>query len=182
MATEQHTARRYARALIEMGKDRGKVAEMREELLGLGALFGGKEPLGVWFNSPLIPLAAKKQSIESLSERGNMPGWMRGLMNLLVVKHRCFLVPEIVEQYRLMADDVLGRVRVSVSTAREMDRETKRLLEEQLRARWGEQIDVKTHVDEKLLGGIVVEAQGMVMDGSLKGQLGRMRAQLGGAD
>ncbi len=180
MATEQQTAKRYAKALIEMGKERGAVAEMGEQLHLFGGLFREKEPVYEWFNSPLVPVTEKKQSIQNISKRGKLPRWMRGLMDLLVEKHRCFLIPEIVDQYRIMADELLGRVRVGVRTAWEMDRKTRRLLEGRLKAKWGEHIDVKTKVDEELLGGIVVEAQGMVMDGSLKGALRRMRAHLGG--
>ena len=180
MATEQQTAKRYAKALIGMGKERGDVAEMGEELQLFGALFREGEPLYKWFNSPLVPVMEKKQSIRSTSDRGKLPGWMRGLLDLLVEKHRCFLFPEIVEQYRIIADGILGRVRVRVRTAWKMDRKTRRLLEGRLKAKWGEHIDVKTKVDETLLGGIVVEAQGMLMDGSLRGQLRRMRAELGG--
>ena len=180
MATEQQTAKRYAKALIEMGKEQGAVAEMGEDLHLFGGLFREKEPLYEWFNSPLVPVMEKKQSIRSISKRGKLPRWMRGLMDLLVEKHRCFLIPEISEQYRILADENLGRVRVRVRTAWEMDRKTRRLLEGRLKAKWGEHIDVKTKVDEALLGGIVVEAQGMVMDGSLKGALRRMREHLGG--
>ena len=180
MATEQQTARRYAKALIEMAQERGVVEEMGEELGAVGRLFLKGEPLYEWFNSPLVPVTEKKQSVRRLSEQGKLPGWMRGLLDLLVEKHRCFLFPAIVQQYRIMADELLGRVRVRVRTAWEMDGKTRRLLEEQLKARWGQRIEVETKVDEELLGGIVVEAKSMVMDGSLNGQLRRMRGELGG--
>jgi len=180
MATEQQTAKRYAKALIEMAQERDVVEEMGEELRAFGGLFRKGEPLYVWFNSPLVPVTEKKKSIQRISKQVKLSGWMRGLLDLLVEKRRCFLFPEMEEQYRLMADELLGRVRVRVRTAWEMDGKTRRILEEQLKARWGEHIEVKTKVDEELLGGIVVEAKGMVMDGSLKGQLRRMRAEWGG--
>ena len=179
MATEQQAARRYAKALIEMAQERGMVEEAEEELSAFGRLFLKGASLYDWFNSPLVPVTEKKESVRRISEQGALSGWMKGLLDLLVEKRRCFLFPAIVEQYRMMADELLGRVRVRVHTAREMDEETRQLLEGQLKARWGERIEVETTVDQELLGGIVVEAKGMVMDGSLKGQLRRMRTELG---
>jgi F-type H+-transporting ATPase subunit delta len=47
-----------------------------------------------------------------------------------------------------------------------------------LKKRFGREVEVETAVDESLIGGAVIDAGDVVIDGSLKGKLGRLQAAL----
>jgi F-type H+-transporting ATPase subunit delta len=84
----------------------------------------------------------------------------------------------IVAAYQELADAALGRVRAQVRTAVALTGAEKDQLARHLQSQLGKQIILEETVDTNLLGGFVAQVGSFILDGSLDGQLGRMRERL----
>ena len=69
-------------------------------------------------------------------------------------------------------------MRARITSAAPLPADELETLKAALRRRFGREVEVETAVDPALLGGAVIDAGGVVIDGSLKGKLGRLRAAL----
>jgi F-type H+-transporting ATPase subunit delta len=87
-------------------------------------------------------------------------------------------LPELVASYHALVDEQLGRVRAEVRTAVALSADEKRELAARLGRALGKQVIVEETVDTSLLGGFVAQVGSLILDGSLDGQLARMRERL----
>jgi F-type H+-transporting ATPase subunit delta len=89
-------------------------------------------------------------------------------------------LPEILAAYRALVDDDLGQARAQVRAAVPLTAEDKNRLATRLGGILGKRIILEEQVDHTLLGGFIAQVGGFILDGSLDGQLGRMRERLAG--
>jgi F-type H+-transporting ATPase subunit delta len=84
----------------------------------------------------------------------------------------------IVSVYHEMADEAMGRVRANVYAAIEPTSEEKKKIQERLARVTGKEVILETIHDTSLIGGMVAKIGGLVLDGSLRTQLARIRENL----
>jgi F-type H+-transporting ATPase subunit delta len=99
-------------------------------------------------------------------------------LRALAENRRLALLPEIAEQYEQLRADVENVVDVEVVAAREIAAPQQKRLEAALAKRLGRSVRMHTRIDETLIGGAVVRAGDLVIDGSLKGRLERLGTAL----
>ena len=87
-------------------------------------------------------------------------------------------LPEIIAAYRAMVDADLGRARAQVRTAVAFTDAEKQKLSARLEQALGKRIILEEQVDASLLGGFIAQVGSLILDGSLDGQLARMRQRL----
>lgn len=99
-------------------------------------------------------------------------------LGLLADNRRLPLLPEITglfEQLRAEADHV---VKATVTAASALPAAELDAIKAALKQRFGREVEIETAVDESLIGGAVIDAEDLVIDGSLKGKLARLRTAL----
>ena len=79
-----------------------------------------------------------------------------------------------------MANARLGRVMAQVTTAVELDDDQQQAVAHKLAEITQQEVRVEIQVDPSILGGVVVRINHTVLDGSLQGQLARLRHELVG--
>ena len=99
-------------------------------------------------------------------------------VGLVAARGRMDHLPELVAAYRALVDDDLGRVRAEVRTSVAFTADEKKQLVTRLGRALGKQVLVEETVDTSLLGGFVAQVGRLILDGSLDGQLARMRERL----
>ncbi|GMQ76963.1 MAG: F0F1 ATP synthase subunit delta [Gammaproteobacteria bacterium] len=102
----------------------------------------------------------------------------KNLVRLLVENERLSLLPEIVEQYEELRADAEGIVEVEAISAFELDQAQAQKIAQAMQQKLGREVRLTTGVDRSLLGGVVVRAGDLVIDGSVKGRLHDLAAQL----
>jgi len=104
---------------------------------------------------------------------------VRDFLGLVAGHGRAALLPEIAEAYRALVDADVNRARVRVRTAVPLNEQERTLLAARLgTALGGKQVVIEEVVDKALLGGFVADIGSLVVDGSLDGQLARLRERL----
>lgn len=110
---------------------------------------------------------------DQLDEQG------KNFARLLVENHRLVLVPQIAALFEIMKRESEGKVQARVVCAQELTEEQKSTIAESLGKRLGKDVEVETEIDAALLGGAIVYAGDLVIDGSISGRLKGLSAAMG---
>jgi len=103
---------------------------------------------------------------------------MQNFVRVLAENHRLLLLPEILAHFEVMRAEVENTVDVEVISAVKLDAGQAEKLAAALNTRLKRRVNMHNTVDASLLGGAVIHAGDLVIDGSLKGRLERLRTEL----
>jgi F-type H+-transporting ATPase subunit delta len=98
----------------------------------------------------------------------------KNLINILAENKRLALVPEIEKQFTVMRKEYLKTLDVNIYTAFEIPEDIEHRLLEALKNKISKEITATIIIDKSLIGGVVIEASHMVIDGSTKGRLEKL--------
>jgi len=171
-------ARRYARALLLIGKEDGNAETYREELEGVANLISGNDELEQAISNPLYDAAGRKKVLETLIVKIDVSVVMRSFLLLLFDKGRIGFVASISDFYQKLADELKGVARASLVSATELSSEAVEKIRATLSQKTGKDIILDVEQDPGLIGGIVTRMGDLVLDGSIKTQLLNMRESL----
>ena len=103
---------------------------------------------------------------------------MQNFISVLVEQRRIGYIREIAGQFKQELDERLGIAEARISSVRDLTPEEKQLLEKQISAVTGKAIRPSYSRNPELLGGVVVRVGSTIYDGSVRGQLQRIRQQI----
>jgi F-type H+-transporting ATPase subunit delta len=168
--------RTYARALFEAAKEKGRLAQVREELGDFVAAVDAVPELDALLRNPQLDPRAKAQALEDVL--GGADELVRNFLLLAVEKHRGGQLREIHREFeRLMAEEE-HRLTVELTTAYELSDDDARQIVGQIEQASGRPVDATRNVDPELIGGIVLQAGSLRVDASVRGRLERLRRDL----
>lgn len=169
----------YAKAVFELAKERGQVEAIGRELDAVAEQIRGEPTLHAFFARPWVTGGVKRATAVEIATRLGLSQLTRDLVGLAAAQGRAAQLAAIGGAYRDLVDRDLGRIRARVRTAVALTGDERRMLGARLqRALGGNEVIIEEVVDRALLGGFVAESGSYVVDGSLEGQLGRMRERL----
>jgi F-type H+-transporting ATPase subunit delta len=172
------TARRYAKALHMMSAASGAAPAVGEELTRFAELLRAEPEANDVLTRPWIKPGDRRGIAVGLAERGGAGKLVRDFVGLVAERGRIDHLPEIVAAYRELVDQDLGQARAAVRTAVPLTEAERAGLGAQLERTLGKRVLIEERVDPGLLGGFVAQVGSYILDGSLDGQLGRMRERL----
>jgi F-type H+-transporting ATPase subunit delta len=175
-------ARRYARALFEVGIAGGDYQKLGQQLAELAGVYRGSAELRQALENPVFKPAEKRAILERVLQRllgadqASRP--LHRLALLLLDRRRIALLPSLDRAYQILADERAGQVRGVVTSATplspaDLDR-VRRALEQRTRRK----VILEAAVDGDLIGGLVARVGDLVLDGSVRTQLDEMRRRL----
>ncbi len=173
---EEILARRYAKALFEMALARNTLEKIRGELHNFAAVLEENREFADFFRSPENSRAAKKAAVEKAFQ-DRYSALFFNFLALVVQKGRHRVIGEIVRAFNAFYDRHIRRARALAITAVPLDTKLADDLQARLSKSLNKQIDLENKVDPAILGGIVLNIEGQVLDGSVKQQLDRLRAE-----
>jgi len=176
MAEKSTVARPYAKAIFELASDGDSMAAW-SELLTVAAEVardrGFKELLG----SPLMEdQQLADLVIDVCGERADQLG--RNLIRVLAENDRLAYLPEIDLEFERLRAEAEQIVDVQVTSSIELGEAQQQKIAAAMGERLGKNVRLHCEIDESLLGGAVVRAGDLVIDGSLRGRLERLAGAL----
>jgi F-type H+-transporting ATPase subunit delta len=176
VVTRRFSARRYARAILEIALEKKQLDEWQSDLEKV-ALIAQDTTIASFLESPDVRFEDKASL---LSERlGDLNPMVLNLVYLLLTKGRLNMLADIVAEYQSLVDKHYGIERAEVTTAIPLDDEDRLTLSQKL----GDIIDKKVviepeYVDPSLIGGVVVKIGGKLLDGSTRGKLEALKKEM----
>jgi F-type H+-transporting ATPase subunit delta len=171
-------ARRYARALFSIGVDQRNFEVLGGELDALAALWTEATEVRQSLSNPIFKSSQKRAILQGLLPRVAPTREVQSLAFLLLERGRISALPAIARAYQEMCDDKLGRARATVRSARPLDGATENEIRRVLERRTGRNVIMTTEVDPSLVGGIVAQVAGLVIDGSVRARLHALRSKI----
>ena len=171
-------ARRYAKALLIIGKEDDKAESYKEELDRFSDLITREKELEQAITNPLYDVGGRKKVLQAVIEKTGVSKVLASFLLLLFDKGRFGFLSDINEFYKKLADELKGVVRASLVSATELSSETVEKIRTTLSKKTGKDIILEVEQDPSLIGGIVSRIGDLVLDGSIKTQLLNMRESL----
>jgi F-type H+-transporting ATPase subunit delta len=171
----------YARAFADVVMTKSNLldpARMLQELHGIEALLKESDPLRRVLENPSIPGDRKRAVLDAITQRLGTTRQVRNFVAVLTDNRRLPLFSEILKQVIQELDDRQGFAEAQVSSARQLSDPEKQMLEVEIAKMTGKKVRARYAQDASLLGGAVVQVGSTIYDGSVKGQLDRIREQL----
>ena len=166
-------ARPYARAAFALARDAGKLAGW-SDALGFAARVAADPRVTALLGHPRLG----REDAVALLASDDADAAFADFLGLLFDNRRLPLLAEIAGLYdelRLEAERV---VKAKVTSAVILPLAEMEKIEAALKRRFGRDVEIETAIDESLIGGAVIDAGDVVIDGSLKGKLGRLETAL----
>jgi F-type H+-transporting ATPase subunit delta len=168
-------AKRYAKALVQIGAEAGVIDPIRQELLAVDRIISSDSETRLFFSNPAFTAEQKKNVMQKLISHAGCSELVANFLLLLLDKNRQVFLSQIVESYEKQADEYSGLVRPTVTTAFELDDSQIASIRSALESKTGKKVIPQVNVDRSLIGGIVVQIGDMVYDSSVKTQLNRIQ-------
>lgn len=165
-------ARPYARAAFEYAREH-KVVDAWSKSLALLAAVAVDSKVQSLLDNPRLSHTERADMLIGIC-KGELDTGCENLIRLLAENHRLKLLPEIFNEYEIHRAELEGIVEATLISAREVSAPQLQKITKALETRLGKKVQLQSKVDESLIGGAVIKAGDMVIDGSLKSRLEKM--------
>jgi F-type H+-transporting ATPase subunit delta len=176
--TKITVARKYSRALLEIGLKNGSQETLGQELQKINELiFAHKELRNVLFSSA-YPTPIRKGIFQTLSRMLGLSPTIVDFAELLIDRGRINHLAEIAKSYEELCDEVANRIRATLYTALPLSTSLLEEIRAQLETATGKKILLSIEERPALIGGVAAQIGHVIYDGTLKTQLQRIKENL----
>jgi len=176
VADNNTVARPYAQAIFEVAEGAGALGDWSESLGVAGALLADKG-LVEYLRAPKFNDGQRLEFLTGLFDKAGA-GRLAGtddkgtnFLKLLLENRRVAVLPEISEHFEALKAKVENSVDAVVTSAAPLNAEQQKEIAKSLKERLGRDIRITTEIDETLIGGAVIRAGDVVIDGSIRARL-----------
>ncbi|MGA9508088.1 MAG: ATP synthase F1 subunit delta [Candidatus Sulfotelmatobacter sp.] len=145
------------------------------ELHAIASLLNESSELRQVWENPAIPVDQKRRVLDVIAQRDGISKQVRNLVAVLIDHRRTHFLDAVIRQLEKELDARLGFAEAEITSARELADKEKREFEQQVAKLTGKKVRAHYGRDASLLGGAVVRVGSTIYDGSVKGQLERMK-------
>ena len=170
-------ARTYADTLLELASREGAEETWLEMMSEVTGLYESSPPFKAFLHTPRVSDEDKRRVLLE-TFRGRYPEMFIRFLLIVLDKRRQGLLPDIETACRDLLYERTGRVHASVTVATEIDPEFRTEIGDKLSAVLGREVDADFRVDPRLIGGMVVQVEDKVLDGSVRRRLQLLRRNL----
>jgi len=161
-------ARPYAEAVFRLAQERKNLAAW-SEMLTLASALARDPQMGRLIDNPRVPRARFVEFfLDVAGKKLDKDG--ANLVRLLAENRRIQLLPEIAALYEELRASAEARVEAEVASATAVGADQLKTIAAALKARLGRDVQLATRIDPALIGGVVIRAGDLVIDGSVRGK------------
>jgi F-type H+-transporting ATPase subunit delta len=176
VADNNTVARPYARAIFEVAEEAGALGDWSESLGIAGALLADKG-LVEYLRAPELSDERRLEFLTGLFDKAGADRLAgkddkgTNFLKLLFENRRIAVLPEISVHFEALKAKVENSVDAVVTSAAPLNADQEREIAKSLKERLGREVRITTEIDETLIGGAVIRAGDVVIDGSLRARL-----------
>ena len=176
MAERITTARPYAKAIFALARKGNKLARRRRGLTRAAEVVADPR-VHALLGSPHVTAAQLAELVTGVAGDG-LDEHGRNFVSLLAQNRRLGFLPEIAALFEQMKAEVENAVDVEVVSASPLTPDQESRYAAALQKKLGRSVRLHTKVDGSLIGGAVLKAGDLVIDGSIKGRLERLAVEM----
>ena len=170
---------RYARALVDVViEQKIDPAIALQQVHDMVSTVQGSEQLRMVWESPAIPAEQKRAVLDAVAGQSALLKPIRNFFAVLIDHGRIPMAAHIARQFETELNTELGFVEADITSSRQLSSGEKSDLESQVANVTGKKVRARYATDSELLGGAVVRVGSTIYDGSVRGQLQKLKDQL----
>ena len=171
-------ARRYAKALMELGTEDGSYQRLGKELETMAKAIKNSKELSDLLANPVVPRSDREKIILAILQRTAASKTTTNTCKLLLDRERLSILPDISRELNAMIDQKSDQVTAEVTSAVALTPAQTNELRAALEELSGKKIQIQAKEDPALLGGVIAKVGDLVYDGSLRTQLRDLRRNM----
>ena len=169
-------ARPYAKAVFDLAQETGEL-DRWSEMLAFGAAVVSDPEMQARIEDPAMTGEQLTELLLAIcSDKFNEQAV--NLSKLLIENDRLVLFPAIAERFETLRQEQQGKVTARVVSAKELTETEQQKLAQKLTDRLNAEVSIETEVDDSLLGGAIIYAGDLVIDGSIRGRLDNLATSM----
>jgi F-type H+-transporting ATPase subunit delta len=174
-------ASRYARALADVVFS-AKIdpAKTVQDLKEVAELLQSSRELKLIWDNPAVDPQQKHKLLDAIAALLGMARQLRNFIAIVIDRRRLSMLPHVIEQLQAELNERLGLADAEVISARTLGSDERTILEAQISKATRKTVRAHYEEDKALLGGAVVKVGSTIYDGSVRGQLQKMKAAIAG--
>ncbi len=166
----------YARSLFEVAREHGDLDTVREQLTQFAETVEENRDLQVFFFSPYFSTQEKKDGLAAMLDDA-LPA-LTNFLELLLEKHRMPAIFRIKRQLDRLWEDENRLLPVQITSATPLDKATVAEIGKRIGEQTGRRVELTSHVEPDILGGLVVQVGNSILDASIANRLEQLRKQV----
>lgn len=170
-------AQAYAGALLAVAMEKGEADLYRDQLVAISTSVEGDAQIQVFLESPKIRRSDKKAALEKALS-GQVSVAVHNLIQILIDRGRQGLIEDIAHAYQDRMDVLAGRVNATITSATKLSSAIRKALVGAIAKKLDKEIVSTEQVDPDLLAGLTIQVGDLVVDGSLRTQLRKVRQEV----
>jgi len=175
MSVFSRYARAFADVVVEKKLDPRKA---EDELAAFVRIAESAPDLRTVWENPSVDARQKRAVLDQIIARIGGSRLLRNFIAVLIDHRRVAALPEIARQFEIELNERFGLADAEVTSARELSDPEKRALEARVGQVTGRKVRARYRTDAKVLGGAVVKVGSTIYDGSIRGQLEKLKEAL----
>lgn len=168
-------ADRYATAVFELARDANAIDALQADVKTLDEAVEGSDALRDLLHSPLYKREEQEAAVAALTSKMGLGETLANTLRLMALKGRLFAVPQLLSTLEARIAEAKGIVTAEVTTAKALTKGQSEKLSKVLSAKVGQDIEIKTTVDEDIIGGLIVKLGSKMIDTSIRSKLGALK-------
>lgn len=169
----------YAEALFLISCEEHSEEEYLNDVRLVGQIVAGEPEFIMLLRSPNLTLEEKLSFIEQ-AFGGRINENVNSFLKLLCQNNRMELLSECISAYEALYNQIKGVVVARVTSAVQLTGSEKERLTAGLQKKLGRRVELTCRVDPTILGGIIVETEDAVMDGSVRRKIQEVKEVIEG--
>jgi len=174
----QILAKRYAKALLTLGREDGNYEQYGQELNQFVAYWDGTPEFADAAANPLYAKENRKVVCDTVVDKMGLSPVLKSVVELMLEKNRLGIISEVRSFYQKLLDELANLSRAKVTSATVLSEEAVESIKASLEKATGGSVSVEIEVDPELIGGVVARVGDLVLDGSVRTQLASIRKNL----
>lgn len=171
-------SKRYAKAMLSLGQEDGKYVEYGQNLKEFADFCSANEEFFQVISNQIFSIEDRKNITEKVLDKSPFSDLLKNFLRLLLDKNRIGAIKEITDHYSKLTDEISNITRAEVTTAKPLKKDAQDKLVQALKALTAKEVKVSVEEDASIMGGLIVRTGDLVLDGSVRSQLKRLRESL----
>ncbi|MCJ7832792.1 MAG: ATP synthase F1 subunit delta [Deltaproteobacteria bacterium] len=171
-------SRRYARALLSLGKEDGNYLKYGEELKAFSELLKRETQAQYILQSPIYDFTSRSNLLKAILEKAGLSPTVNSFIRLLLAKGRIRYLEDISLYYAQLTDELSNIKRAMVTAAVQLSDDIIQRIQATLKEVVQKEVVVTVKQDPSIIGGIVAQVGDLTLDGSLRTQLKSLKESL----
>jgi F-type H+-transporting ATPase subunit delta len=175
--SEQRVASRYAKALIDLSKEQNNLDVILNDMKDFLETLKRNPQLEIMLKSPVVTGDNKMAVLKKIFEKSYHKNTM-SFFAIIVRKNRAFYLSVIAKVFVEQYNTFNNIMQASVKTAHAIDEKLTEEIKQFISNYSGKKVELKTIVDPKLIGGLVIQMEDKLFDASISGKLNKLKHDL----